>query len=149
MEKQLNVDQLVENSDLSYQEKCKDHIVILAWANEDKRDNLIISDELPFAEEMASRAKGTTVYELIDACCPSLDPNTVKSTINKVFPEGEGAHYGDYSDVPEFFNGDIIADLTNKINQAIKLKEKLEAERTQKQKEAEETGSNQPEGGNQ
>lgn len=147
MEKQLETIKLVEQSDIDYQEKCKEYIVTLAWANEDKRDNLIIVDELPFAEEMASRAKGTTVYELIDACCPSLDPAAVKSTIQKVFPEGEGAHYGDYSDVPEFFNGDIIEDLTNKINEAIKLKEKLEAERSQK--EAEDFGSNEPNGGNQ
>lgn len=147
MEKQFDVNELVEQSDESYQEKCKEHIVTLAWANEDKRDNLIISDELPFAEEMASRAKGTTVYELIDACCPSLDPNSVQSTITKVFPETDGAHYGDYSDVPEFFNGDIIDDLTQKINEAIKLKEKLEAEKAEKQKEAEKTGSTEPEGG--
>lgn len=145
MEKEIKVSDLVEQSNASYQEKCKENIVTLAWANEDKRDNLIISDSVPFADEMASRAKGTTVYELIDSCCPSLDPQVVQSTITKVFPETEGAHYGDYSDVPEFFNGDIIDDLTNKINEAIKLKEKLEAER--KQKEAGNTGSGEPEGG--
>lgn len=126
----------------SYAEVVKFNIVTLAWKDPDKKDELIIKDKKPFKDEMAARAKGTTIYELIDAFCPSKEPDAVKERISSVFPEKPGAHYGDYSKTPEFFNDEVVKELQDDVNAYIKQK----CEEKKKELEAEAGKKNASEG---
>ena len=90
----------------------KSLICDLSWHDEAKRDYLVVTNANKFKDVMNARAKGTTVYELI---------NLYGGIDNVTQAFAERGIYDDVSDVPEFGNDEsyeaIINRLQNQINQ--------------------------------
>ena len=102
------------------------------WHDEAKRDDLIVADAKPFAEVMNARAKGTTIYEMIDQF-GGIDNLTQVLAVK----EAE-AVYADVSDVPEMANDAEYAGVLKKLQAQIdelkkssKVEEKVEDPKTE------------------
>lgn len=85
------------------------YIFTLGWHNEKERDYLVVVDYKKKDEVMAARAKGTTIYELIDIY-GGVDEVSVAFS-NKQ----NAAVYGDVSNLPEFANDESYNNLVEQI----------------------------------
>lgn len=72
------------------------YIQILEWHDAQKRDYLVITSEQKESEVLAARAKGTTIYEIIDIY-GGIDEVTAAYAGKEAY-----AIYDDVSDMPEF-----------------------------------------------
>lgn len=110
------------------------YYVTLEWHDVEAHDFLVVVKFDKMADVNGAAAKGTTPYELLALYG---DPEMVKTA----FPEKEGAHYGDMSGAPEFFNEDALVNLAVLLNkkyqaQIDKRTQELADEKAQKEKQA-------------
>lgn len=91
------------------------YIFTLKWHDQEKRDYLIVADAQPRSEVMAARAKGTTVYELIDIY------GGVDAVSEAFSAKNEEMLYQDTTGIPEMCSDDayapIIAQLQAQIDE--------------------------------
>lgn len=105
----------------------------LSWHDYDKRDYLIVKDNQKRSDVMNARAKGTTVYELIDIY-GGVD------AVTEAFAGNNNGVYGDSTNIPEMANEESYQSMLNDL--ALKIKEMQEkASTTEKPVESTKTES--------
>lgn len=95
-------------------------IFTLGWHDEAKKDYLVVVDYKKKNEVMNARAKGTTIYELIDIY-GGVD------NVSEAFSAKDNAVYADVSNMPEFANDvsyqAIMEEIAAKVAELQKKKE--------------------------
>lgn len=95
------------------------YIFTLGWHDEKLRDYLVVVDYKKKDEVMAARAKGTTVYELIDIYGGVDEVSAAFSN------KQNAAVYGDVSNLPEFANDESYNNLVEQLNTLTKQVEEM------------------------
>lgn len=101
----------------------------LAWHDEVKKDYLIVTNAVKTADIMNARAKGTTVYEIIDMY-GGIDEVTAAYAGNEA-----NAVYADASDVPEFAGDEAYDQVIKNLAKAVAAVQAQEAAKTTEQNE--------------
>lgn len=103
----------MEKSNVTPKYGDPNYIFTLKWHDQEKRDYLIVADAQPRSEVMAARAKGTTVYELIDIY------GGVDAVSEAFSAKNEEMLYQDTTAIPEFCSDDAYAPFIERLQAQI------------------------------